>query len=238
MWTKLQPDIRIEETRRLYYGKYLYRVRLNLSCARAVLMGPELSIHEAVHRLVNNRLYNPMGSWRSNLSYPTQEEIDCLSSLRDLKKSNKNIKIRIESNNVDLYSATEEELYKTIEGHKFYRDYVTGISMPSEKNRAILLSGKQLVSGPVKYQYKVMLRDGTYTSAELNSVHDYLVGCSDVVKVTKGCKKQLEIKETNRPNAWIWSCYFYTNDIKICTFIQIISPRLIRNYYELVACEQ
>ena len=237
MWTKLQPDIQIEETRRLYYGKYLYRIRLRLGCARAILLNLDLPIIDCVQRMTESRWYNPHGSWKPRLSHPTKEEIVCLSFLRDLKKSNKNIKIRIESDNVDLYSTTEDQLYKIISEHKHLKDYLIGISIPNEKNRDLLLSGKQLVKGPVEYQYKVILRDGTYTAAELKLIHDYLEGCGDTVKMTKGCKTQLD-KSNNRINGWIWSCYFYTKDIKICTFVQIISPRAIRNYYELVESEQ
>jgi hypothetical protein len=237
MWTKLQPNIQIEETRRLYYGKYLYKIRLQLACARAILLSPDLPIQESVQRLSANRWYNPHGSWKSKLSLPSKEEIVCLAFLRDLKKSNKNIKIRIESDNVDLYSTTEDQLYKIINEHEHLKDFLIGVSLPDEKHRDTLLSGKQLVKGTVKYRYKVILRDGTYTAAELNSIHDYLEGCGDLVKVTKGCKQQL-IKDTNRSNGWLWSCYFYTNDIKICTFVQIINPRVIRNYYELVEYQQ
>jgi hypothetical protein len=75
-----------------------------------------------------------------------------------------------------------------------------------------------------------LLRDGRYTAETKLQLKKYLENLGDdQIKVSKTGLDML-----SRHAGFIWNLYFYTNDLSILTFLNLICPGIVANFHELV----
>ncbi len=232
-WTKLNPKIIQDRTRKAYFGKYF--CKLVISCPGAKLIDSE---HEDLkyalqERIQTQRGYNYGGSWwrAEKAAELAKADIEQLHLLRSIKRTNSNIKLRIEEPWVQIYSENEDEL--KLVAVRFFdkmKPLVQSVYIASEQDLDSLRSGKILIPSTSKntYKYKVVLKDGTYQSSTKQQLLSYLDSLEDEIKISKGSKAML-----NRPFNFIWGVFFYANDLKIITFINLVAPGIVSRIHEL-----
>ena len=230
-WTRSNPKILIKQTTKKYYEQYLYK----------------LTIYSPAGRLIydKNHLENCLNlrdhyykAWSAGFGYamhPFTEpdivtiNIKLLKILKDLR-TNLHIRMRIEEPLVQLYAKTEDELQQLVNGVLSpFVDNIRIITGPqNEKAAAILDSGMIIRKKDIGYKYKMIFRDGIYTSEIKNNLLQYLITLGSDVKIPNSVRRQL-----SSPHRALWNGYIYINDVKINTFISLIAPGLIGKLYEL-----
>lgn len=230
MWTKFNKNIRQHETRKLFYNKYIYKVRFLIPCAKAVVSRHDVNTYISYRH--NEKHYNPMGSWyprNRDQRLPDSEETAILHHIKKFKEDNPELKIRVESDNIDFYHNDSTFLYNNL---NIGIDYITDVWEPNTSNMQEILEGKQIVKN-TDFKYKVICREGKLPQQEKQAILDYLTSLDPAeVKMTKSFIDQLE-----KPYM-LYGCYFYLNDLQYLTLLKIMSPNLIRNYIELVPANQ
>ncbi len=232
-WTKLNPKIIQETTTKQYFGKYLYKIVLNVPGGRAINIKNDESIAIYLNeRISAQRTYNYGGSWANHkLNELHQSNPEHLSILKDIKETYRNeVKFRVEEPWMQIY-AESEDMLKVIAvalGEDLQKKIVS-ISAPKAGTESALKSDKILVkSDKTPYKYKVMFRDGLYPVRIRNQILDYISNADVECKVSRGTKKMF-----SEQHSYIWGCFFYTNDLGIVTFIKLINPDIIGKIHEL-----
>jgi hypothetical protein len=74
------------------------------------------------------------------------------------------------------------------------------------------------------------MKDGRYSPEVKTQLLNYLVNVGmDQVKLPKTGFEML-----SKSTGFIWNLYFYTNDLGVVTFVNLISPGIVSNSHELV----
>ena len=226
-WSKLNPDIKITDTKKKFFNQYLYKAVINAPMCRLILSNHDNLAKEYQRRFELSRHYNHGGSWkRKNTS--TRANISELVYYQNLRLKNiDELKFRIEEPYLSIYSNDEKFLYDIIS--KINSD-IKEIHRPAnELAKDILDQGQIVIKKSTDYEYKVVLRESGAISYEVREqVYGYLIGLTDTVKMTPGCKRNL----TER-NYWFTSTYFYTKDPSVLTFLNLISPDIVSGIFKL-----
>ena len=196
------------------------------------LLASKHNLESALERRRNlTKSYNYAGSWyntrHNNLD---KVNINLLESVRQIKSDfGAQIRIRIEEPQIQFYAedeATLQNIAQLLES----RDCIQSINGPSDAEAEKLLkTGAILRQSAVDYRYKVIVRDGRYSSQCKQQLLNYLTSLGDEIRLTKGCIEML-----NKTYPSMWGIFFYTNDPNLVTFIHLIDPTLISNIHELV----
>jgi len=136
------------------------------------------------------------------------------------------IKIRIEEPFLTIYADNESLLLNIADPEK---SAVTEFHRPSG-NAAIaaLNRGECIVKTATEYTHKVVFKELAIGAESKASIYNYLTGLGDIVKMTKGCERNLR---ENR--FWFTTSYFYTKDESILTFLNLIAPGVVAGIYKL-----
>jgi hypothetical protein len=229
-WHKI-PKIQVEPTLKQYYKQYLWKMTVYAPGGR--LVQEPLSSDLATmlqYRRDSAKMYNHSGWWGLKNNQLVNANLELLDIIRRIKNdSTYNVKIRVEEPSIQFYASDESELKKIATVLKPFL-VVTHIYGPADdQSKELLESGVIIRKSPVEYRYKVVCRDGRYPTGTKRQILNYLDGLGDTVKVLKGARKML-----NNGFDHSWNVYFYTNDISILTFINLIAPTLVSNIHELV----
>jgi len=179
------------------------------------------------------RQINPGGYWgRASTHNLDKIDVALLHVIRAVKDNNPNVKIRVEEPEIQFYAETENELKTIVDqlGPK-YRHIVLGISGPAnQQTQNLLKSGVIIRKKNFSYKYKVVLRDGRCNVITKQQMLNYLEGLgTDEVKVSGGVKRMLSSKFDG-----FWNIWFYANDEKVTTFLELIHPGCILNIHPVV----
>ena len=227
-WKQLHPDIKIETTKHLLYGKYPYRLVLSCSGTR-MLRYPELSFDD---QIASQRNINYGGSWKK-LKFPFEHELHLLHILRDIKaelaeSDNQDIKIRIEDPLLQFYSTDIKQL-QDLCGKMFEQldpsMFLISITLPASIQDLDLLNQGFVLRSNSDYAFKINFRDGRYSEDTRDSILKYLDGLGNDVKVPPNTRRQLERVQGD----FMFGCYFYCMDQNIQLMLSMIHPRLIRS---------
>jgi len=136
------------------------------------------------------------------------------------------IKIRIEEPSLTIYADNESLLLNIADPEKAA---VTEFHRPSGTAAVAALNrGECIVKTATEYTHKVVFKELSISAESKASIYSYLTGLGDIVKMTKGCERNLR---ENR--FWFTSSYFYTKDESILTFLSLIAPGTIAGIYKL-----
>lgn len=233
--TQYNPDIRIKYTKKKYFGLYLYKLSIHAPGGRLIDTKGDLTFNLNVRIHEETRRQSGFWGkpWLPNIKL-TDVDIDLLDVLREIKYNKlPGIKVRIEEPLIHIYSENIEQINSVFEVYlsKFNKYYIKEINGPEDDTKIdILNSGAILRKKDIGYKYKVILRDGRYDVAIKRSLLQYFDNVGpDQIKLTPTSRSTLA-KNTN----YIWNLYFYSNDININAFIEMMAPGIILNCHELV----
>jgi hypothetical protein len=238
-WNKLNPTVNLIEVKKLFYGKYLFKIKFYCPGSRTVYAKDFASILEQIElrKKQQERNYNWGGSWLAlhdsvkleNHCKPDQLEF---FRLLNLDKKNKNIFLRIEEPDITVYSNDEAALYDLTT--KNYPERLLEIHKPKSKNaEEILLKGEIIVSSDFKYNYKIFLKSQIFDNLEtkklLLSKFDLL---DELLLVPDGVKRSLIDNKM-----YFSGGYFYCKNLETASYIKLIFPTMISSIFKLTpAC--
>jgi hypothetical protein len=112
-----------------------------------------------------------------------------------------------------------------------YSTVLLSVSGPADDDtQELLKNGVIIRKKEFGYQYKVILRDGRCDVATKQQILNYLESIgTDEVKVSPGVKNMLDSKYNG-----FWGVWFYVNDEKIRTFLELIHPGCVLNIHPVV----
>lgn len=229
-WNKLNPDIQFQDTVKLYFNRYLYRLVIHADGGRLVNSSDNSLELALVTRMSMEKMYNRSGWWGVRANQITKVNLKLLESIRLIKNKISDIKIRVEEPSIQFY-ANSEDVLKQIVKLLHSTDCITHINSPAANTEQLLFSNAILKKSSTDYNFKVILKDGKYSTDIKQQILNYLENLGDVVKLSKSNKNMLA--GINHPH--IWGVWFYTNDVDIVTFIRLIAPESILNIHKLVA---
>ena len=233
-WTQCNPNVAIDYTTKKYFGRYLYKIVVYAPAGR--LIDSKDSLDQALeHRrhIVKNINYGGYWGMRRNRDLD-RADIAFLEKLRNFRHDKSlNIKLRVEEPRIQIYCNSEDELKDLVNAHfsqteKFYIESFSGPESAYSEN--LLNSGAIIRRTDIGYRYKVIIKDGRYSSEVKSQLLSYLknVGNEQVKLPTTG------LEMLSKSTGFIWNLYFYTNDLNVITFINLISPGIVSNSHELV----
>jgi hypothetical protein len=229
-WKNKNYSIQFEETTKQFFGKYLYRIKLSVPGGRIIYENRDYA--EAVESRRHFRQFNPGGYWGKGTSLNDIIDIELLHTIRELKDANPHIKMRIEEPEVQFYTETETELKAMIDQLEAkYLTILLSLSSPaSDDTQELLKKGVIIRKKEFGYRYKIVLRDGRCDIATKRQILNYLDSIStDEVKVSVGVNRMLASKYNG-----FWGVWFYTNDERVTTFLELILPGCVLNIHPVV----
>lgn len=229
-WKNKNNSIRFEETTKQFFGKYLYRLKLFVPGGRIVYENRDYT--EAVESRRYFRQVNPGGYWGKGPLNIDSIDVGLLYAIRELKDNNPNIRMRVEEPEVQFYAESEAELKDiSIKLGAKYNAALVAISGPaSDTTVELLKTGVIIRKKEFGYKYKIILRDGRCEVDTKQQILNYLAGLgSDEVKVSPGTERMLNSKYNG-----FWGIWFYANDEKVTTFLELIHPGCVLNIHPVV----
>lgn len=233
-WTQCNPNrIAFKPTTKKFFDKFLYKIVVYCPAGRLILSNNDIST-EIVRRKELNKHINYGGHWGLRSSKDLdQADVPLLERLRNIKlASSPKVKFRVEEPRIQIYAETEEQLKQVVDqldpAWKTSIEEVFGPASVDSEN--LLNSGAIIRKTDIGFKYKVLLKDGRYTTETKLQLKKYLENLGDdQIKVSKTGLDML-----SRPAGFIWNLYFYTNDLSILTFLNLIGPGIVSNFHELV----
>jgi hypothetical protein len=237
-WTQSNPKITIEHTTKKYFGLYLRKLVLYAPAGRILEKGwQNVEIALQARQELAKRRINWGGSWYNREASINDADTGFLTILGRLKNDpaySDTIRFRIEEPYITLYADEEQTLKDIVTQHiaPTYSRYITSVTMPIDDDAVKHLNeGAILRKKDYGYKYKVIIRDGKYSSDVKQALLTYLTSLDETF-LTKGCVEQLS-KDLN----YVWNAFFYTNDPDVIHFVNLIAPNSIANIHELVVVD-
>ena len=233
-WTKLNPNIVYEPTRKIFFDKYLCRLVINCPAGRLINAKTDNIESDLRIRFEYAKNRNWGGSWESLNSHAiANADAEQISNIKSIKSAySDEIKFRIEEPKIQIYTDSEDML-KVVACAILpnFQTSIDAVQFPESDDQAkLMLEGKIITKATTKieYKYKVTLRDGEYDSETRNSILQYLTNLGDEVKVSEQTLLKL------RSYHYLWSAFLYVNDPSVLTFLSVIQPGIIGKIHELV----
>lgn len=240
-WTKLNPTVKIINTKKKFFNSYLYKIVIWCPGGRLILDRKSqdaafLLKNKISYLEVHQKAYNFGGSWFNSMASSrsaelrTEARVNQLQYLIDVKQTyNDQIKIRIEEPIVTIYSNDESFLYTLANNNT---DRLKEVHRPvDDKAIEILNRGEIITKTEPTFPYKIQLKEFVFSEVNLkNNILDYLYNLevNDEVCLTKSLVRYLSDQ-----HPYFNGAYFYSKDEKTLTFINLICPGLISGIFKL-----
>jgi hypothetical protein len=176
------------------------------------------------------------GGWWGRRTNPDLEnaDVEFLTMLKEVRHDRgMGIKLRVEEPMIQIYADSDSALQTFVNTHfsANQKQYVRSISGPIDSAaEAVLNSGAIIRKENNGYQYKIILKDGRYTSEIKQNLLVYLENQGpEQVQISSSARLML-----SKSTGYVWNLYFYSNDVNTITFLNLISPGIVSNYHELV----
>lgn len=219
------------ETKKLHYGKYLYKLVLWTSLSNIFRTGFQKSddLAYARHKLDElTSLYRANKAltityYRTAKEIPVEDYLDAMDIYSSLKKET-DFKIRVENVHLYIYS-NDKNMLQNLHS-KIRSTNWTEFWEPKEENLATLLSGDNVifVNTPPQFPLRITFNGKTVPK----EFADWLKNNTDKSKVGP---KTLESIEHHR---WSDGNYFHVRDEKVLNLIYLIIGNNIRRIDKLV----
>lgn len=247
-WINSNPTCKLRPTRKRYYERFLYRVRIYAPFARVLRKSytetPEASIWSQIHSdvtahkdRVNQQIRLYISTyWADKAAREINDcQIDQLEYLyRKLRALSDKIRLRVEVPYIEIYAESEDTILDIVKTMPERKTRVMDIHMPASGRDGDYLLRGEIYRPKSEYDYQVNLRTILLTTGKRTQIYDYLINLGNLVKLTPGLIDALtRPKYAHSDNMWIHQCYFYTNDTSICTFLNLIEPRLVHKILKI-----
>jgi hypothetical protein len=232
-WIQCNPKITVDHTTKKFYGKFLYK--LVVYCPAGRLIDAKGSMPDALeHRRTVAKNINHGGWWGRRNTDLENADVEFLTMLKDVRHDQgMGIKLRVEEPMIQIYADSESALQTFVNTHFLgnQKNYVRSISGPMDSEaEAVLNSGAIIRKENNGYRYKIILKDGRYTAGIKQSLLAYLENQGpEQVQLSSSARVML-----SKSTGYVWNLYFYSNDVGVITFLNLISPGIVSNYHELV----
>jgi hypothetical protein len=233
--TNLNPTAKIVDTKKKFFNRYLYKIVFCVPACRLVAMKSDYDISDQleVRKKLLSTYHYGRGSYSSYTLAARRNNMLIGANVSQLEYFKKivlehedRIKIRIEEPFLTIYADNESLLLNIADPEKAA---VTEFHRPSgDAAMAALNRGECIVKTATEYTHKVVFKELAISAESKAGIYSYLTGLGDIVKMTKGCERNLR---ENR--FWFTSSYFYTKDESILTFLNLIAPGTIAGIYKL-----
>ena len=232
-WTALNPNIGFAETRKLMYGSNLYR--LVVQCPGAHLLRSLKSYDpiELLELVQRERKINYGGSWRQSTRLKVTDvellDIMCVGRFKALQDG---IRVMVTSNHVNFYAQSQQTLMKLTERITLgTNSHFIELMLPSsEGNKQLLEQGFTLRKRKPEYQYRIHLREGRYSFADLQKLRTWLSNFTkEDLLVPYSLNAQLQ---SNHSQSYLFGAYISVQDDRIATMLNMINPNLVSNIEE------
>jgi len=189
----------------------------------------------AAHRNSNVARYNYGGSWRRTPI--TQDDVELLKILREQFRTEQeridsdDLRMRIEEGHVQVYSTMEGSLLRFAESikHNGYTHLVSIMRPQSDFARKLLLDGFVIRKKATEWPYRMVFRDGKYSTELKSQLTKMLANLGDEVKVPATLTSQLT------KGGWIWGGYVYFKDPQLASVFGMVDPKLLGKIEEFRA---
>lgn len=222
-WVNLSKDIKPHFTKKIYFGRYLWRLEYTLIGASLIT---DTSVADIQNYIEHRKTFNQKSDYYAYKSYARDmaryHKMDAaiLDKMRTIRRLYADkIKMRVEGDLMQVFAETEDDLKMISEAIGIYD--ITDISYPKPGTENALQNGTVFMGKNTKYKYKVILRDGDYTVAAKQAMLAQF-DANDDVQVPNQLRTMLTKKYT-----YLWGSYFYTNDTAIVTMISLIAPGIV-----------
>lgn len=233
-WAKYNPKVVFAETKKQFFGKYVIKAEyavisaLYINRAKPGQMKEYIAWREIQARTRTGMVggFNPYWTRDHNVN----TDCDMLNHFGDLKRSNKDLKFRLESHKFDVYVNEEAELKKFHDSIlPAYQYTIAEITNPKDMHCKQLLEAGHILGKNLKsYKYKITLRDGKYDPEAKVQLLNYLDSLGEDVTINKATRRALE-----NGHRYTWGNYIHTNDPSILTFVNLIIPGIVNKTHEL-----
>jgi len=227
-WTKLNPKVKLKQTKKKMFGRFYYTVKYFCPGGR-ILLDDDCNIEDEIaHRRDWDRSYNYGGSWRAAKERISDIRAAQLEDFRVVKLKYGNLtRMRIEEPHVTFYGETEETLLDMANDLIAWQDRVHTVSLTTAKEKELLDRNCIIAKVDLGYKYKIVLRDGNFKNKQ--ALKDYLEKLGDQVKISEGVWGNLD-----KPYPFLWGAWMYVNDPDISVMLNMIEAGIVSNIHEVV----
>lgn len=190
----------------------------------------------ALQRNQMSKNYNYGGSWQARKSNTliNDDQIHFLQTIKDYldtkvksRGNRESFKIRIEEPDIQFYAETQSELKALVSIIKDPKCITSFMCPENEATRKLLLEGYVLRRKEFDWPYRVVMRDGRFSSESKQQMATYLRNLGDEnVRVPVGVWKHLE------KGGWIWGGYIYIKDKNLANMFAMIDPNFVAKIEE------
>lgn len=229
-WTQLNQTVKISKTKKLFFEKYAYKIKLYAPGARVLRYNSERTIKERLDLLIaqTNEFYG--ASYYFNIAVKSNLKFSDASQLEEIKsfiENNKDIKNRIEEPYISFYS-NDIEVIKTIA--QFSKERTEEVSLPySDGDLNKLLEGNVIVDRNNKFKYKMIL-NSVYKKEIIPVLKNIFINSDiDGISITKISKY---LRDGYYPGG-----YIYTNEMHLAFLFNLAYPKMVKKIYNIVHSE-
>jgi len=240
-WTSLTPAIKIVGTKKKFYGLYLYKIVLRVPGARliakSIATGSDVPMADVLAEQITTcqyaSSYNYSWTYSRRLHELRAADSDQLDRYRALQQKAQPsvIKFRIEEPNLTIYSNDESALYSIAQADP---TSLKEVHRPVNAQAQAILERGEVIVNHSMFSHKVVLRGSDHLDINTReTLYNYLVNLGDTVALTRSCVTNLSQRKL-----WFTTCYFYTKDESVLTFVKLIAPNAISGIYKLSELSQ
>jgi hypothetical protein len=233
-WNKIKsgykPDIEFKNTKKQFFGRYLWRLEVHAECSDLVNPCYKDMAGEVAKRRLRAQARNYGGSWRySNVDRYDRVDYVLLQTIRNIRETYKDtVKVRCEDPWVQFYAETEDEL-KVIAQSLSREESILAITGPVPGTESLLAGDKIIASKKIQHRYKIMLRDGNYNRDAKTQILGLLEALGEEVRIPASLRYGLTREYTG-----MWGAFFYANNDSVTTMLNLIHPGIVGKIHEVI----
>ena len=225
----LNPILNLVETKKRFYGKYLYRVKIQAAgIRRHIFVKGDIAKLNFYQQIACSNSF----PWNRNF-YTVPVDYKLNNYLYNYIINNPGVKYRIEHPYISFYTETETELQDILTYFKIYGSKIFEVSSPKDNTIELLKKNVILVKKiNEKYKFKFLINGGVRTketTEQRQSLMSYLYNLGDEIYPTNKITMNMD------SNNWYYnSTYFYCTDEKILLLLKLAYPNLIGKTFQVV----
>lgn len=234
-WTSLNPTVKEVDTKKKFFGVYLYKIMINVPGCRLITESRTDGLSTIQERLdyrislYKGSIHNKYRSWHYARELENNARADQIEYFIDIKnKYPTEIKIRVEEPTLTIYGKDLNLLYHIASG--IYPERLEYVYKPrNQESEDALNNGEVITTKAAEYSHKIVLRDHVFNDIKMKyNIGDYLYNLGDEIQMTKSLKRNLTSNWS-----YFLGGYFYCKDDRTVTFINLICPNLVSGIYKL-----
>lgn len=241
-WTKSNPTVKIFNTRKKFFNRYLYKVVTYVPYGRAIFIPDDQSCSNWLalrrHQLLKNgtSFFWPSSTGlhirKRELDEADSDQLELYRNLRKTIKTGTEFKMRVESPYISIYCQDLGKIQDLIKNDPKLN--VKEIHIPKNPAAEEVLERGEIIVKNIDYEYKITLRGNfNIDAATAKSMLVYLENFGDQVMMPRSCRAVLD-----GTKSWFSPVYFYANDDSILTFLNLMSPGSVISFHKLVKVAQ